>query len=108
MALKHAQSGELIDIRPLGSALSGAATRTLVKTETLEIVRLVMRSGKAHHAHKVPGEITVQSLEGRCSFTAAGVTRDLEPGHLMYLAGGEEHSLHATEDCSILLTILLK
>jgi hypothetical protein len=26
---------------------------------------------------------------------------------LIYLTGGEEHSLQATEDCSLLLTILL-
>jgi quercetin dioxygenase-like cupin family protein len=107
MALTHAKSGELIDVRPLGQALANESTRTLAKTQTLEIVRLVMRSGKVHRAHKVAGEITVQCLEGRCTFTAGGATRDLEPGRLIYLAGGEEHSLQATEDCSLLLTILL-
>ncbi len=108
MALQHAQSGELIDVRPFGSGLPNEATRTLVKTPTLEIVRLVMREGKVHPGHKVPGEITVQCLEGKCAFTAGGVIRELDAGHILYLAGGEEHALRAVTDCSLLLTILLK
>src|ERR1017187_778514 len=67
MALTHAQSTELIDIRPFGCNLGRELTRTLVKTDTLEIVRLVMRAGKVYEGHKVPGEITVQCLEGRCT-----------------------------------------
>jgi quercetin dioxygenase-like cupin family protein len=107
MALIHAKSGELVDVRPFGATLPRESTRTVVKTATLEIIRLVMQSGKDFRGHKVPGEITVQCLEGRCTFAAAGVTRDLEPDYLIYLTGGEEHSLQATEDCSLLLTILL-
>ena len=108
MAIQHAQSGELIDVRPYGSALPNESTRTLVKTPTLEIVRLVMREGKAHHGHKVHGEITVQCLEGKCAFTVGEATRDLEAGRMLYLAGGQEHALRAVTDCSLLLTILLK
>jgi quercetin dioxygenase-like cupin family protein len=107
MAITHAQSGEVIDVRPFACNLEREATRTLVKTDTLEVIRLVMHSGKVYEGHKVPGEITIQCLEGRCTVTAAGATRDLEPGHLMYLAGGEEHALHALQDASLLLTILL-
>lgn len=107
MALTHAQSGEVIDVRPFGAALPRETTRTLVKTAALEIVRLVMRSGKVYQGHAVPGEITVQCLEGRCTLTAGKETRNLEPGRLIYLAGGVAHSLHALEDSSALLTILL-
>lgn len=107
MALTHAQSAEVIDVRPFGCNLEREATRTFVKTDSLEVVRLVMRAGKVYEGHKVPGEITIQCLEGRCTITAAGVTRDFEPGHLMYLAGGEEHAVHALQDTSLLLTILL-
>ena len=32
MAIPHAKSGEVIDVRPLGSALAQARTTTLVKT----------------------------------------------------------------------------
>jgi len=48
MAIPHAQSGEVTDIRPLGSALALARTSTLVKTKALEIIRLAIPAGKKH------------------------------------------------------------
>jgi quercetin dioxygenase-like cupin family protein len=108
MAIPHAKSGEVIDIRPLGAALAQARTTTLVKTKTLEIIRLVIPSGKdipGHHAH---GEITVQCLEGRVAFTVGDIRRDLEAGHLLYLSSEQSHSLRGIEDASVLLTILLR
>ena len=37
----------------------------LFKTEELEVIRLVLAAGKSLPPHKVPGEITIQCLEGR-------------------------------------------
>jgi quercetin dioxygenase-like cupin family protein len=108
MAIPHAKSGEVIDIRPLGAALAQARTTTLVKTKTLEIIRLVIPSGKDIPGHQAHGEITVQCLEGRVAFTAGKTTRDLEAGQMLYLSSEEPHSLHALEDASVLLTILLR
>jgi quercetin dioxygenase-like cupin family protein len=108
MAIPHATSGEVIDIRPLGSALAQARTTTLVKTKCLEIIRLVIASGKDIPGHKAPGEITVQCLEGRVAFTAGDTKRELEAGQLLYLSSEETHSLHGIEDSSVLLTILLR
>lgn len=107
MAIPHAKSGEVIDIRPLGAALAQARTTTLVKTKALEVIRLVIPSGKDIPVHQAHGEITVQCLEGRVAFTAGNHTQDLEPGQLLYLSSEEPHSLHGIEDASILLTILL-
>ncbi len=108
MAIPHAQPGEAIDIRPLGSALAQAKTTTLVKTKTLEIIRLVIPAGKDIPEHKAPGEITVQCLEGRVAFTVGHTTRDLEAGQMLYLATEEPHALHGIEDASVLVTILLR
>lgn len=107
MAIPHAKSGEVIDIRPLGPALAQARTTTLVKTKTLEIIRLVIPSGKDIPRHKAHGEITVQCLEGRVAFTVGDTRRHLEPGDLLYLSREEHHALHAVEDASLLLTVLL-
>ena len=107
MAIPHAKAGEVIDIRPLGSALAQARTTTLVKTKTLEIIRLVIPSGKQIPGHQAHGEITVQCLEGRVAFTLGNTRRDLEAGQLLYLFSEEPHSLAGIEDASILLTILL-
>src|SRR5581483_1790794 len=107
MAISHATSGEVIDIRPLAEALTRSITTTLVKTDGLEILRYVVPAGKEWHGHQVSGEITVQCLEGRITFTAGGAARELAAGQMLYLAGNEPHSLRGLEDASVLVTILL-
>ena len=107
MAIPHAKSGEVIDLRSLGEALANAVTNTLVKTDRLEVIRLVVPAGKDIPPHQVAGEITVQCLEGRVTFTAGGATRELAAGQMLYLAGNEPHSLRGIEDASVLVTILL-
>ena len=108
MAITHAQPGEVIDVRPLGAALATAKTSTLLKTEKVEIIRLVMAAGKVLAEHKAPGEITVHCLEGKIAFTALGQTQELTAGRLLFLPAGEPHSVVCVEDASFLLTILLR
>ena len=107
MAIPHAQPGEVIDVRPLGAGLATAKTSTLLKTEMVEIIRLVMVTGKVLAEHKAPGEITVHCLEGKIAFTALGQAHELTAGQLWYLPAGEPHSVQCLEDASFLLTILL-
>jgi len=97
----------VIDLRSLGEGLANAVTNTLVKTDRLEVIRLVVPAGKDIPPHQVAGEITVQCLEGRVAFTAGGATRELAAGQMLYLAGNQPHSLRGIEDASILVTILL-
>jgi len=108
MAISHAQPGEVIDARPLGAALATAKTGTLLKTDRIEIIRLVMATGKALAEHKARGDITVHCLEGKIAFTALGKTHELTAGQLLYLAEGEPHSVVCVENASFLLTILLR
>ncbi len=107
MALPHAASGELIDIRPLGSGLGNATTRALYKSSHLEVFRMVLPAGKNMPSHQVAGEITVQCLEGSIEFQIGNTGRLMHQGDLLCLAGGQAHSVRAVEDCSILVTILL-
>ena len=108
MAIPHAKPAEVIDISALGSNLKSAQTTTLVKTDALEVIRLVLPAGKEVKPHEVPGEITVQCLEGKVAFSVGGLEVELTAGKLIYLAGSDEHSLRAVEDASLLVTILLK
>jgi quercetin dioxygenase-like cupin family protein len=108
MAVPHAKSGEVIDVCPLGAALAQAKTTTLVKTPTLEVVRLVIPAGKRLPVYQVQHEITIQCLEGRIALTAGDATHDLEAGQILYLAGGTPHSLRGVEDASALLSVLLR
>lgn len=107
MALQHAQPGEVVALTPLRETLSENTTTTLIKTDTLEVIRLVLPAGKSIPAHSVPGEITVQCLEGRVKFPAMGKDLELQAGQMLYLQGGESHAVHAIDDSSVLVTILL-
>ena len=107
MAIPHAKPGEVVDVRPLGSALASAQTQTLVRAEQVEIIRLVVPAGKEIPEHKAKGEIVVHCLEGRVAFTAFGKTQNLEAGKLLYLPTGEPHTVKGNENASLLLSILL-
>jgi quercetin dioxygenase-like cupin family protein len=107
MAIPHAQPGDVIDVRPLGTRIKDNQTSTLIKTDTLEVIRLVLDRGKEIAEHRAPGRITVQCLEGNVAFTALDKTVSLEAGSLLYLDARQPHSLRAEESSSLLLTILL-
>jgi quercetin dioxygenase-like cupin family protein len=107
MAIPHAKPGDIADVRPLGSALASAQTKTLIRAEQVEVIRLVVPAGKEIEEHKAKGEIIVQCLEGRVAWTSSGKTQTLEAGKLLYLPTGEPHSLKGLENSSLLLTILL-
>ncbi len=107
MAIQHAKSGEVVAL-PLGVALATSETAALVKTNQIEVLRLVIPAGKEISTHKAPGPITVQCLEGRISFTAHGTPQELDAGEFLYLETGEPHALTGIEDSSVLVTIVLK
>jgi quercetin dioxygenase-like cupin family protein len=107
MAIPHAKPGEMVDVRPLGSQLASAQTKTLVRAEQVEVIRLVVPADKHIEEHKAKGEIVVHCLEGKVAFSAFGKTHTLEAGKLLYLPTGEPHSVKGIEHASLLLTILL-
>ena len=105
MALEHARAGESIDVRPLGAAITDSRTKTLVKTDRLEVIRLVLAKGKLIDTHQAPGPITLQCLEGRIAFTAGDAQFELSAGQMLFLEAAQPHSVRAEEDSSALLTI---
>ena len=108
MAIPHAKPGEVVDVRPLGAAVAQTITHTIVKTDDLEVIRIVLPASNELPSHQVPGEITVQCLEGKVKVSVGELNRELTAGRLLYVEGGGEHSLRASEDSSLLVTILLK
>ena len=108
MAIDHARSGELIKVLPLGEQLPDSKTVALFKAEDLEVIRLVLLAGKSLPPHKVPGEITIQCLEGKIDVTAEGKSHVLCAGHLLFLSGGLVHGVDAIENSSALVTISLR
>jgi quercetin dioxygenase-like cupin family protein len=107
MARARTRSGEVSSVAPLGAALAQARTAALIKATQLEVVRLVLPAGQALREHRVPGEITVQCLEGEVEFDLPGATRRLVAGDWLHLAAREPHALRALGDASLLVTICL-
>ncbi len=113
MALHHAASGELMDVRPLGPALRETISTTLVRVDDLEVFRLVLPKGSRVPDKKSPrdfqlrGDSTIQCLEGSVELMVGGRVQTMRVGNMMYLAAGENHSLLALDDSAVLVTMLL-
>ncbi|MEX1197853.1 MAG: cupin domain-containing protein [Pseudohongiellaceae bacterium] len=106
MALHHATPGEIVDVRPLGKELRAAVNTTLLRSEHLQVFRVVLPRGEEFSDHAVPGEITVQCLEGVVDFRIGeNRVQRLAAGDLLYLNGGQTHALTALENASVLVTI---
>ena len=106
MALLHAGSGELLDVRPLGAALSNAQTYTLVPGPPLEVFRMILLAGKGIPSHHVNGPLTIQCIEGLVELELPGRLHTMQAGDLVYLDPGAAHGLRAVQDSSILVTLL--
>lgn len=107
MALEHALSGEVLDIRPLGSELANEKSKTLVRAPHLEVFRMVLLAGKRTPMHKAAGTITIQCLEGEVILEAHGSQQRMRAGDLVYLDDAEPHAVEGVTDASLLITILL-
>ena len=107
MALPHAQPLDIIDLRPLGPGLQAAVTTSLLKTPSLQLMRLVLPAGQGLPEHSVPGAITVLCLEGEAVVTTPSRRCPLGAGQLVMLEGGEPHAVQALSDASLLVTVLL-
>jgi quercetin dioxygenase-like cupin family protein len=105
MTTPQANVGELVDVRPMSSALAASPRTILLLAEQVEIARLAVPAGREIPEHKAKGEIVVQCLEGRVAYTVFGKTLTLEPGKLLYMPMGEPHSVKGIEDATLLLTI---
>lgn len=107
MAIPHAEPGQPIDVQPLGARLTSEKTTALFKSAQLEVIRLVLRAGRSLPPHCVPGEVTVQCLDGEIDVLIGGDARPLRAGQMLLLAGGVEHAVVARQDASALVTIVL-
>lgn len=107
MALTHAKPLDVIDVRPLGAALGGQVSSSLLKSTSLQLMRVVLRRGESLPEHRVPGEITVHCLEGEALLSTPTREVALAAGRLVLLPGGEPHAVRALSDTSLLVTLHL-
>lgn len=107
MALAHAQLLDVIPIHPLGEALSQTPSHSLLKTERLQLMRVVLVAGETMPPHHIEGEVCIQCIEGRVTVQAPSRNCALVPGELVVLPPGEPHSVLAEDSSSLLVTMLI-
>jgi len=91
---------------PLGQAVATEQSATLLKSDRLELIRLVIPAGKEIPPHRALGEITVQCIEGLVVFEHDGHELELHPGDLLHLCPQETHALKGIADSAVLVTRL--
>lgn len=104
MALKHAQLLEVIDL--LAVAAQSAKAVSLLKTEHLQLMRIVLAAGQALPEHHVTGEVTIQCVSGEVAVCTPGRMNRLVAGQMIVLPAAEPHSVQATVDSVLLVTAL--
>ena len=102
----HLSSGEVINLAKLGKDMKSKASYALIRTEAMEVIRMVIPGGKTIAEHSVEGEITLQCLKGSIEFTIDDRVQNLSKGDWLYLDKKVPHALTAKEDTVLLLTIL--
>ena len=108
MALPHAHLLDVINVTPLGPGLRQAVSTSLIKTERIQLLHLVLAPRQDQPEHHVDDECTIHCLEGDVELVMPGGTRRLRPGTVVVLPAGQKHALRARAESAVLVTLLLK
>jgi len=107
MALPHAQPLDVINVGTPGSGLPNTVSTSLLKTDRIQLLHLVLAAHQDQPPRHVDDECTIHCIEGEMEVVMPGGTRHLRPGNLVVLPAKQEHSLRARSDCAVLVTLLL-
>ena len=107
MALPHAQLLDVINVGPLGEELSGTVSTSLIKTDRIQLLHLVLAPHQDQPQHHVADECTIHCLEGTVEVVMGSGVKRLQPGNVIVLPAGQQHSLRARTEAAVLMTLLL-
>lgn len=86
-------------------APNGIVSRTLLRTENSRTVLFGFAEGQELTEHTSTQHALIQILSGACEFSLAGVARNLTSGDMLYMPPNLPHSVKATQQFSMLLTL---
>jgi quercetin dioxygenase-like cupin family protein len=107
MALPHANHLDVINVGPLGEELSGQVSTSLIKTDRLQLLHLVLAPHQDQPQHHVADECTIHCLEGTVEVVTGSGVKRLQGGNVIVLPAGQQHSLRARTEAAVLVTLLL-
>ena len=108
MALPHAKHLDVINVAPLGKDLHGQVSTSLIKTNRIQLLHMVLAPHQDQPQHHVDDECTIQCLEGDVEVVTGSGVRRLRPGNVIVLPAKQQHALRARAASAVLLTLLLK
>ena len=86
-------------------AADGIVSRTLLRTPNSRVVLFGFSEGQELTEHTSTQHATVQMLSGECEFSLGDIPHALKAGDLLYMPPNLRHSLRATKQFSMLLTL---
>lgn len=87
------------------ASVAGHRQVALVRHGPLTMILFAFDAGGLLKEHQADGEVIIHVLRGRLSVAVAGESVELTAGTLVALAPGQRHSVSASEECDMLLTI---
>lgn len=82
------------------------AITPLMETEVTKEIRIVFKKGQEMKKHQTAFPITVEIFEGQIGFTVHDIAHVLKKGQIISLKPNVSHSLIATENSIVRLTLL--
>ena len=107
MALPHAQLLDVINVAPLGDKLRDAVSTSLIKTDEIQLLHMVLPAHHNQPQHHVDHACTLHSLEGDVEVVMGSASRRLRAGNVIVLPAKQRHALRAREDSAVLVTLIL-
>jgi quercetin dioxygenase-like cupin family protein len=107
MALPHAKHLDVINVAPLGDQLQGTVSTSLIKTERIQLLHMVLAAHQEQPMHHVDDECTIHCLEGAVDVVMGAGVRQLRPGNVIVLPPRQQHALKARAESAVLVTLLL-
>lgn len=87
-------------------APNGIVSRVLLSSPGVRVVLFGFTEGQELSEHTATSQAVIQILSGQCEFSLAGVPRTLKAGDLLYMPPNLPHAVKATEQFSMLLTLI--
>jgi quercetin dioxygenase-like cupin family protein len=113
----HQISGELLSVdldqearailEEAKQAGQGHAGKTLVKEGPLRLTILGFVAGSSLHEHKAGGPVILEARSGTVEMSSGGTSTLLNAGDILVLAKDIGHSLVASSDAVILLSVAM-
>ncbi len=107
MALPHAQLLDVINVAPLGDKLRDSVSTSLIKTDEIQLLHMVLAAHQDQPFHHVDHACTIHCLEGDVEVVMGVGTKRLRANNVIVLPAKQEHALRARTDCALLVTLLL-